>query len=38
MVNKGVNQVPVVRGGELVGFLSAETALQLLYRPTGDDE
>jgi CBS domain-containing protein len=34
MVNKGVNQVPVVRAGELVGFLSAETALQLLYRPT----
>ena len=34
MVNKGVTQVPVVRAGELVGFLSAETALQLLYRPT----
>jgi len=33
MVNKGVNQVPVVRGGELVGFLTAETALQLLYEP-----
>ena len=33
MVNKGVSQVPVVRGGELVGFLTAETALQLLYDP-----
>jgi CBS domain-containing protein len=33
IVNKGVSQVPVVRGGELVGFLSAESALQLLYRP-----
>ena len=33
MVNKGVSQVPVVRGGELVGFLSVETALRLLYRP-----
>lgn len=35
MVNKGVSQVPVVRGGELVGFLSAETALQLLFGPPG---
>jgi CBS domain-containing protein len=35
MVNKGVSQVPVVRGGELVGFLTAETALQLLYHPQG---
>jgi len=33
IVNKGVSQVPVVRGGELVGFLSAETALQLLSEP-----
>jgi len=33
MVNKRVSQVPVVRGGELVGFLTAETALQLLYEP-----
>jgi CBS domain-containing protein len=37
IVNKGVSQVPVVRGGELVGFLSAETALQLLYRPNPED-
>jgi len=37
IVNKGVSQVPVVRGGELVGFLSAETALQLLYRPNPGD-
>jgi len=35
MVNKGVSQVPVVRGGELVGFLTAETTLQLLYNPQG---
>jgi CBS domain-containing protein len=33
IVNKGVGQVPVVRGGELVGFLTAETALQLLQEP-----
>ena len=33
IVNKGVAQVPVVRGGELVGFLTAETALQLLHEP-----
>jgi CBS domain-containing protein len=33
MVNKGVAQVPVVRGGELVGFLSSETTLELLYNP-----
>jgi CBS domain-containing protein len=33
IVNKGVSQVPVVRGGELVGFLTAETALQLLHEP-----
>ena len=36
MVNKGVSQVPVVRGGELVGFLTAETALQLLFDPKGE--
>ena len=33
MVNKGVDQVPVVRGGELVGFLTVEIALQLLFDP-----
>ncbi|MGW8268616.1 MAG: CBS domain-containing protein [Longimicrobiales bacterium] len=33
MSNKGVNQLPVVRGGELVGFLTVETALQLLFGP-----
>ena len=33
MVNKGVNQLPVVRAGELVGFLSVDTALQLLFGP-----
>lgn len=33
MVNKGVSQLPVVREGELVGFLSVETALQLLFGP-----
>ncbi len=36
IVNKGVSQVPVVRGGELVGFLTAETALQLMFEP-GDE-
>ncbi len=35
MVNKGVSQVPVVRGGELIGFLKVETALQLLFDPKG---
>ena len=33
IVNKGVTQVPVVRGGELVGFLSAQMALRLLAEP-----
>lgn len=33
MSNKGVSQLPVVRGGELVGFLTVETALQLLFGP-----
>jgi len=33
MVNKGVSQLPVVREGELVGFLSVETTLQLLFGP-----
>jgi CBS domain-containing protein len=33
MVNKGVSRVPVVRAGELVGFLTQETALRLLYSP-----
>ncbi len=31
MVNKGVSQLPVVREGELVGFLAVETAVQLLF-------
>ena len=33
MSNKGVSQLPVVRGGELVGFLTVDTALQLLFGP-----
>jgi len=33
MVNKGVSQLPVVREGELVGFLSVESTLQLLFGP-----
>jgi CBS domain-containing protein len=33
IVNKGVRQLPVVRAGELVGFLSVETALRLLFGP-----
>lgn len=33
MVNRGVSQLPVVREGELVGFLTMETALQLLFGP-----
>lgn len=36
MVNRGVSQLPVVRDGELVGFLSVETALQLLFGPGSD--
>lgn len=35
MVNKGVTQLPVVRGGELVGLLNGEATLQLLYDPRG---
>ncbi len=35
MVNKGVPQIPVVREGELVGFLTVETALQTLFGPRG---
>jgi CBS domain-containing protein len=38
MVNKGVSQLPVVRTGELVGFLSIETALKLLFGPGVDGE
>ena len=37
MVNRGVSQIPVVRGGELVGFLTAETALRLLFGPKVDE-
>jgi CBS domain-containing protein len=33
MVNKGVSEIPVVRDGELVGFLTGETALRLLFDP-----
>ena len=35
MANKGVAQLPVVREGELIGFLTMETALQLLSGPRG---
>lgn len=38
MVNKGVNQLPVVRAGELAGFLSVDTALRLLFGPGGDGD
>jgi len=37
MVNKGVSQLPVVRGGELVGFLTVDTALHLLFGPGPKD-
>lgn len=37
MVNKGVSQVPVVREGELVGFLTVEAALQILFGPQPDE-
>ena len=37
MVNKGVSQIPAVRGGELVGFLSVETTLRLLFGPGSDE-
>ena len=33
MSNKGVSQLPVVREGELVGFLTVDTALHLLFGP-----
>jgi CBS domain-containing membrane protein len=33
MVNKGVPQLPVVREGELVGFLTIDTALKILLGP-----
>ena len=33
MLNKGVSQLPVTRGGELVGFLTLDSALQLLQGP-----
>lgn len=33
MVNKGVRELPVVRAGELVGFLTIEAALRLLFGP-----
>ena len=37
MANKGVSQLPVVRAGELVGFLTVDTALDLLFGPkTGE--
>ena len=31
MVNKGVNRLPVVREGELLGFFTLDTALQALF-------
>jgi CBS domain-containing protein len=36
MVNKGVSQLPVVREGELVGFLTVEVALKALFGPEGE--
>ncbi|MFC1575372.1 CBS domain-containing protein [Gemmatimonadota bacterium] len=38
MVNKGVSQLPVVRGGELVGFLTVEATLGLLFGPGKDED
>jgi predicted transcriptional regulator len=32
MVNRDVAQLPVVREGELIGFLTRDTALQRLQR------
>ena len=31
MVNRGVDQLPVVREGELVGFLTRDAILRLLF-------
>jgi predicted transcriptional regulator len=36
MVNKGVSQLPVVREGELVGFLTVAVALSALFGPDRD--
>lgn len=36
MVNKGVSQLPVVREGELVGFLTVDVALSALFGPDRD--
>lgn len=35
MVNKGFERLPVVRGGELVGFVTEETALRMLSSVVG---
>lgn len=37
MANRGVAQLPVVREGELIGFLTRETALRLLFGPQEGD-
>jgi CBS domain-containing protein len=37
MVNKGVSQLPVVREGELVGMLTVDSALQLLFAPVREE-
>lgn len=33
MINKNVEELPVIRGGQMIGMLDRETVLKLLFKP-----
>ena len=36
MINKNVEELPVIRGGQMIGMLDRETVLRLLFKPTNN--
>ena len=36
MINRDVEELPVIRGGQMIGILDKETVLRLLFKPTNN--
>ena len=36
MINRDVEELPVIRGGQMIGILDRETVLRLLFKPTNN--